>query len=191
MKTKEQTHNMPNNILVISEKLLRTKAPWKIENSYLGQLTKDHKVIIFDYDWNNTTFKKAAKQISLKLYDVCQTNYNHLTFASYGQDSKVLAELTKMGYKFDAAILINNPHEPSVFTPTLAHTSIYNFYNKKKLQNFSPEGAECSEYIKTIVPANLSNKIARQATACLVYQSYEQTHLSPIPAVFTQVSEIL
>lgn len=179
------TTTMPNNILVGSEKLFRTKAPWRINGSLFGQMTKDHDVLLFDYNYDNKTHLKMAKEISRKLYDMSQRAFNKMVFIGIGSDCRIAAELNGLGFKFDAAVFINNTHPVNLYDPMLFSTAIYNFNTGAPQNLLHISGAECNETVKTFLPATMSNRLAREITGCLLYQTYEQTYLSETAPRFT------
>jgi hypothetical protein len=178
---------MPNNILIGSEKLFRTRAPWRIDNSLLGQMTNDHDVILFNHNKENTSHMEKAKEIGKILYRKLQRQYNKVIFIGYGSECRVAAELATLGFDLDAAAFLNNIHSPSVYDHMLASTAIYNFYTTPDYRFLQIRGAECNEMIPTFLPAHMSNRIATEIAACITYQTYEVTHLNPIPARFTTV----
>lgn len=178
---------MPKNILIGSQKLFRTQAPWRINGSLLGKLTNDHDVILFDYNINTQTHKEKAKQISKVLYDRLQKSYNKVTFVGLGTDCQIAPELSWMGFDIDALATINSPHDPFIYTCMFDHTAIYNFYTSRKYEQTKIKGAECNQYIPTLLPAHMSSRLATELSSCIIYQSYQQMYLSDIPARFTLV----
>ena len=179
---------MPNNILVGSEKLFRTKAPWKIERSLLGTITNDHHVLLFDECKDNKTYKKMVKKLARQLTYRNSIKTDKLIFIGLASDCKVVTSLyLDHGFKFDAAVLINNPYSPTKYDPIIDHCSIYNFYTKPGYEMLSIEGAEVNELVKTRLPAHMSNRLAQEVFGCLLYQTYERTYLSSIPAIINYV----
>ena len=179
---------MPNNILVGSEKLFRTKAPWKINKSLLGTITNDHQVLLFDECKDNKTYKKTAKKIAKQLTYMNTIETDKLIFIGIGDDCRVVMDLyLSHGFKFDAAVLINNLYSPSRYKRILDHCSIYNFYTKPEYEMLDIEGAEVNEYVKTKLPAHMSNRLAQEVFGCLLYQTYERTYLDNVPAIITYV----
>ena len=49
------------------------------------------------------------------------------------------------------------------------------------------EGAEVNEYVKTKVPAHMSNRLAQEVFGCLLYQTYDRTYLDNVPAIIRYV----
>jgi len=179
---------MPNNILVGSEKLFRTKAPWKIDRSLLGTITNDHLVLLFDQCKDNKTYKKTAKKLAKQLTYMNTIQTDKLIFIGIGNDCRVVMDLyLNHGFKFDAAVFINNLYSPSKYEPILDHCSIYNFYTKPEYKMLDIEGAEVNEYIKTKLPAHMSNRVAQEVFGCLLYQTYERTYLDNVPAIIRYV----
>jgi hypothetical protein len=179
---------MPNNILVGSEKLFRTKAPWKIDRSLLGTITNDHLVLLFDQCKDNKTYKKTAKKLAKQLTYMNTIQTDKLIFIGIGNDCRVVIDLyLNHGFKFDAAVFINNLYSPSKYEPILDHCSIYNFYTKPEYKMLDIEGAEVNEYIKTKLPAHMSNRVAQEVFGCLLYQTYERTYLDNVPAIIRYV----
>ena len=182
------TITMPNNILVGSEKLFRTKAPWKIERSLLGTITNDHQVLLFDQCKDNKTYKKTAKRLAKQLTYMNKVQTDKLIFIGLGNDCRVVMDLyLNHGFKFDAAVFINNLYSPSKYDPILDHCSIYNFYTNKEYEMLNIEGAEVNEYVKTKVPAHMSNRLAQEVFGCLLYQTYDRTYLDNVPAIIRYV----
>lgn len=178
---------MPNNILVGSEKLFRTKAPWKIERSLLGQMTKDHEVLLFEYDPSEKTHSKMAKQIARRLYDISQREYNKMIFIGLESDCRVASELHQLGFRFDAVVLINNIHAVNIFDKMLPTTAIYNFSTGTDKDMLYINGAECNQLVKTFLPAHMSNRLATEIAGCVLYQTYEQTYLSNVAPKFISI----
>lgn len=179
---------MPNNILVGSEKLFRTKAPWKIERSLLGTITNDHQVLLFDQCKDNKTYKKTAKRLAKQLNYRSDFNTDKFIFIGLGNDCRVVMDLyLNHGFKFDAAVFINNLYSPSKYDPILDHCSIYNFYTNKQYEMLNIEGAEVNQYIKTRLPAHMSNRLAQEVFGCLLYQTYERTYLNNTPGIISYV----
>jgi hypothetical protein len=111
-----------------------------------------------------------------------------LIFIGIGDDCRVVMDLyLNHGFKFDAAVFINNLYSPSKYEPILDHCSIYNFYTKPEYKMLDIEGAEVNEYIKTKLPAHMSNRVAQEVFGCLLYQTYERTYLDNVPAIIRYV----
>jgi hypothetical protein len=179
---------MPNNILVGSEKLFRTKAPWKIERSLLGTITNDHHVLLFDECKDYKTYKKTAKKLARTLTYKNDIKTDKLIFIGLGNDCRVVIDLyLNHGFKFDAAVFINNTYSPTIYDPIIDHCSIYNFYTNQSYEMLSIDGAEVNEFIKTRLPAHMSNRLAQEVFGCLLYQTYERTYLDNTPGIISYV----
>lgn len=188
---------MPNNILVGSEKLFRTNVPWRINKSLLGMIGTDHDMILFEQDYTETK-TRLAKRLSKIIFNKAQRQYNKMIFIGLEDDTIMLVELAKLGFKFDAAFLINNKHDPKLFQTEeiFAHTAIYNFYTNRAVNNFfdkgyNPfdiQGAEVNQYTPTLLPAHISSRLAAEVWACLVYGVYKQNSLGQNPATLTFVT---
>ena len=188
MKERSQmtTTTMPNNILIGSEKLFRTRAPWRINKSLLGQITNDHNVVLFDYD-PDITHKKKSKEIVRKIYNKLQRNQGKVIFVGLGTDCRIAAEMAWLGFDIDAAVFVNNLHSPSLYDHMFDNTAIYNFYTSQDYKFLEIDGAECNEFVKTNLPAHMSNRLATEIAGCLMYQTYEVTYMNPTPARFITV----
>lgn len=180
---------MPNNTLVASSKLFRTKAPWRINGSLMGQITKDHDVILFSHDPQEITYEKMSKKIGRYLYHRVQREVQHLTFIGYEGECRLVSDLyNTMGFKFDSAVLINNTHPHSVYDAILAHTKIFNLWTKTDSPYGPMNGAEENQYVKALMPAHMSNRLASEVSGCLIYGSYDQNYLENNRPIFNYVS---
>ena len=181
MTTEIQTPTMPNNILVGSEKLFRTKAPWRINSSMLGQLSRDHRLLLFNTDNDKELNRGKMAFLSLRLFEETQKEYNKLTFIGLEHECRVALDLyERKGFTFDCVVLVNNPYPQSMFDPILAHSAIYNFWTKTT-NNYGPfAGAEINEYIKTKLPAHVSNRLALEVSGTLVYGAYGLDYLNDV-----------
>ena len=171
---------MPNNIMVGSEKLFRTKAPWRLNSSFIGQLSKDHRLLLFKTMFTDVDYRHSlnVNRISKELYNISQVSHEHLTFIGLGQDTQVLLDLhDRYGFKFDTAILINNTVPVHNIDPLLPFCAVYNFWTKDMGFDNRIEWAEVNQYVKTKIPAHLSNRLALEVAGCLIYDRYEQTYL--------------
>lgn len=178
---------MPNNILIGSEKLFKTKAPWRIEKSLLGQITNDHNVILFNHDTQVLTHRRKAKDIGNTLYRTLQNHNGKIIFIGLGEECAIAPELVSLGFNLDAAIFVNNNHATNIYNNLIPQTAIYNFYTSQEYKYFDIQGAECNQYVKTILPAHMSNRLATEIAGCLIYQTYEVTYLNKTPAQFQTV----
>lgn len=180
---------MPNNTLVASSKLFRTKAPWRINGSLLGQITQDHDVVLFSHDSGKEPYEKMAKKIGRYIYPRLQRQVTNLVFIGYEHECRILADLhTTMGFKFDCAVLVNNIHDPAIYDTVLAHTAIYNFWTKEQDPYGPIGGAEENEYVKTLLPAHMSNRLAQEISGCLLYGFYNQDYLESNKPIFNYIS---
>ena len=171
---------MPNKILVGSEKLFRTKAPWRINNSFIGQLSKDHRLLLFNTQFSDVNYRHNlyTNRLSQKLYNMSYNVDGPMTFIGLGQDTQVLLDLyNKYGFKFDTALLINNTVPVGKIDPLLPFCAVYNFWTKDMGFDNHIEWAEANQYVKTKIPAHLSNRLAMEVAGCLIYERYEQTYL--------------
>jgi hypothetical protein len=185
------TNTMPNNILVGSEKLFRTKAPWRISNSLYGEMTKDHSCILFNYNLNVLSPTKVAKHIGRHIYDKAQHPYEKITFIGIGRDTEILYKLNELGFVFDAAVLVNHEMNPKMFEAGFERTAIYNFCTKvHEYKDSIIQGAECNEYVRTYVPAHMSNRLAKEIFGNVVYQSYEVNYLNDVVPTFKYLEDI-
>jgi hypothetical protein len=182
-----KSHNMPNNILIGSEKLFRTRAPWRINKSLLGQMTNDHDVILFNHDKEDTPHLQKAKEIGKILYEKQRRHYDKVIFIGIGSDCRIAAELAWLGFNVDAAAFINNVHSPSNYDHMFDHTAIYNFYTSQDYKFLKIEGAECNQFVQTSIPAHMSTRLATEIAACITYQTYEVTHLNKTPGRFLTI----
>lgn len=179
---------MPNNILIVSEKLLKTQAPWRIQGSLIGQLTPDHDVIAYESLLDLDTYSRSAKKIVPVLYNRLQRSYNKISFVGFDSDSKILLDLVvRNNFHIDVAAIINNTAGRDFFTPLLASTKLYNFYTRKHFARFEIEGAEINEYVRTILPPHMSNRLAKEIAACIIYDGYEELSLPKVVPTFTYV----
>ena len=181
------TTTMPNNILIGSEKLFRTKAPWRINRSLLGQITNDHNVILFNHDPQVLTYKRKAKDIGLSVYRTKKPSEGKIIFIGLGEECAIAPELVSLGFELDAAVFVNNNQPTNIYDNLLAQTAIYNFYTSEEYSFLNIQGAECNQYVKTYLPAHMSNRLATEIAGCLIYQTYEATYLTSTPAVFSTI----
>jgi hypothetical protein len=101
-----------------------------------------------------------------------------LVFIGLGQDTQVLLNLyNKYGFQFDTALLINNTVAVKHLDPLLPFCAVYNFWTKDMGFDNRIEWAEANQYVKTKIPAHLSNRLALEVAGCLIYERYEQTYL--------------
>jgi hypothetical protein len=162
---------MPNHILVGSEKLFRTKAPWRINNSLIGQLSADHRLLLFSTENTKDYNKKITTKLSRSLYNECQREYKKLTFIGYENECRMVSDLqAHHGFKFDCVVLINNPFREAIYRELYQYGNLYNFYTKQDGVHLA--GADINEYVKTKLPAQMSNRLALEVLGCVLYGSY-------------------
>jgi len=131
---------------------------------------------------------RCQKKIGKYLYHRLQREIQHLTFIGYEHECRLVSDLyVTMGYKFDSAILINNIHDESVYQPVLGHTAIFNFWTKDEQPHGPIQGAEENVYVKTLMPAHMSNRLAQEVSGCLIYGWYNQNSLENNKPVFNYV----
>lgn len=154
----------------------------------MGQITKDHDVVLFDHDSAETTYDQMAKKIGKYIYPRLQRHTDNLVFIGYEHECRLVTDLyTTMGFKFDCAVLVNNIHDHAVYDLTLGHTAIYNFWTKDKEPYGPMNGAEENQYVKTLLPAHMSNRLAQEISGCLLYGFYNQNYLSPNKPIFNYI----
>lgn len=180
---------MPNNTLVASSKLFRTKAPWRISGSLMGQMTKDHDVLLFDHNPAQIPYDQMAKKIGKYMYPRLQRDVNNLVFIGYEHECRLLADLyTTTGFKFDCAVLVNNVYDQAMYDSVLGHTAIYNFWTKTQAPYGPIDGAEENEFVKTLLPAHMSNRLAQEISGCLLYGFYNLDYLDSNKPIFNYIS---
>ena len=162
---------MPNHILEGSEKLFRTKAPWRINNSLIGQLSADHRLLLFSTDNTKEYNKKITTKLSRALYKQCQKPYNKMTFIGYENECRMVSDLyEKHGFEFDCVVLIDNPFREPIYKSLYKTSRLYNFYTKQ--DGIHLAGAHINEYVNTKLPAQMSNRLALEVVGCLLYDGY-------------------
>lgn len=162
---------MPNHILVGSEKLFRTKNPWRINSSLIGQLSADHRLLLFTTDNTKDYNRKITTKLSRVLYKQCQKPYNKMTFIGYKNECRMVTDLyEKHGFKFDHVVLIDNTFREPMYKDLYKHSLLYNFFTD--LEGVYLAGAHINEYVKTKLPAHLSNRLALEVVGCLLYDGY-------------------
>jgi len=188
MTTNKQTPTMPNNILVGSEKLFRTKTPWRVNSSMLGQLSRDHRLLLFNTDNDKEFNRTKMAYLSVRLFEETQKHYNKLTFIGLEHECRVVVDLyEKKRFIFDNVVLINNTYPESMFDPIFAHSAIYNFWTKQK-NNYGPiAGAEVNQYVNTKLPAHVSNRLALEVSGTLIYGAYNMDYLNQTYSPITYI----
>jgi len=170
-QNKMTTPTMPNHILVGSEKLFRTKAPWRLNSSLIGQLSADHRLLLFSTDNKKDYNKTITTKLSRKLYNQSQKNYNKVTFIGYENECRMVADLSSLhGFNFDCVILINNTFKEPMYRELYGKTKLYNFYTNQN--GIYLAGADINEHVKTKLPAHMSNRLALEVSGCMLYDCY-------------------
>lgn len=173
------TITMPNNYLICSEKFLRTRAPWKLDSSILGQLSNDHYMATFS-SANVDDPEELALTLGKSLRsDIESKDISNFVFVGYGTDCALLPLLQKQAkIKFNVAILVNNT-EPQDTYKALSKTCVfYNIFTKPALFNNSISWAKVQEYIPTKLPAYMSSKVSLSIAGLLTYDYYKVNYLT-------------
>lgn len=172
-------HTMPNNYLICSEKFLRTKAPWKLNSSLLGQLSNDHYVASFDSS-STQDLKELATTIAKPLRSsIKDKDIEHFVFVGYGDDCAILPLLEKQAkIKFSAAVLVNNT-EPYETYKAMSKTCVfYNIVTKPNLVGNAAKWSKILEFAPSKLPAYMSSKISLTIASFLVYDFYKVNYLT-------------
>jgi hypothetical protein len=173
-KETDKSSTMPNKFVLGSRKLFDTKAPWRLNDSFLGRLSSDHYIAMFTapkgtdmYGYGTEIYKKLSKALR-------SHNFEHKVFVGYKHDCLLLPTLKlQFNITFDAAFFIDNPYPQQAYESILKETKIYNIYsNEKNALDYLP-AAKVNQFIPTLLPANMSNRIALEATALLMYDVYD------------------
>lgn len=170
---------MPNKFVLSSRKLFDTKAPWKINNSLLGQLKTDHYIALYDlsnkdtYDYGTEIYKRLSK--ILKNFP-----FENKVFIGYKKDC-LLAPSLKVQFKidFDTVILIDNPYPQQAYDPILKSSNIYNISTREKNALDYLPAAKINQLIPTMLPAHMSNRVHLETTGILTYGVYNTNYISP------------
>ena len=181
MTTETNIPTMPNNILVGSEKLFRTKSPFTINSSFIGQLSRDHRLLLFNTGNDKDLNRGKMSYLSLRLYEETQKPYNKMIFIGLDYECRAVVDLYQTkGFIFDCVVLINNPYSAGFYDSIYPHSQIYNFWTKTKntLGYFS--GAEVNQQVKTLLPAHMSNRLALEVSGTLTYGFYNEDYLQDI-----------
>ena len=173
---------MPNNLVICSDKFLRTKAPWKIDDSLMGQLKHDHMVVTFDsslYDGNYDQLRKDIAKPIKKL--ISKYEFQYIVFIGIGDDCQLAYSLyVDSDIDLDTVFMVNNPFDTNLYNSIFNHCAIYNLYTKPELSNRYFEGAEANQYIKTRIPAHMSNRVALEISGLLMYDRYCVDYFTPV-----------
>lgn len=175
---------MPNHILVGSEKLFRTKAPWRIDSSLIGQLSADHRLLLFSTDNIKDYNKKITTKLSRALYRLSQKKYDKVTFIGYENECRMVSDLHSVhGFVFDCIVLINNTFKEPMYQDMYNQGKFYNFYTNQNGIHLAR--ADINQYVNTKLPAHMSNRLALEVSGCVLYDCYnvnklEQNYSKPI-----------
>lgn len=177
--TKETTGStMPNKFVLGSRKLFDTKAPWRINNSLIGQLNTDHYIAMFDrsakdtYDYGIEIYKRLSR--ILKNFP-----FENKVFIGYKRDCLMAPSLkTQFKIDFDTVILIDNPFPQQAYDPILKTSNIYNISTKERDALDYLPSAKVNQMVPTILPAHMSNRVHLEATGLLIYGAYNTNHIS-------------
>lgn len=164
---------MPNNLLVCSEKLLRTKTPWKLDTSILGLLSNDHYIVSFNTpDMDN--IEESINDISKPLRAfVKDKDIDKRVFIGYGKDCSLLPLLNKnLNTKFDVAVFVNNTEPQEVYKSLSKTCVVYNIFTKPQLFNNAISWARVNQYVATKLPAYISSKVSLEVAGLLMYDFY-------------------
>lgn len=178
---------MPNNFVLGSDKLFGTKAPWKLNDSLLGQLKNDHYIHTFSTQDNN--FVKEGQRIHRGIRKTLKDNvFEHKVFIGYGKDCVFASALyLQYGIEFDTIFLVNNLNSPQVYEPVIKFAALYNIYTKPGLSNKIVPWAECNQYIRTTQPAYMSNRVALEITGLLMYDRYNVDYFTNNQSILTEI----
>lgn len=172
-------HTMPNNYLICSEKFLRTKAPWKLNSSLLGQLSNDHYVASFDSSSVRDVKELATTMAKPLRSSIKDKDIGHFVFVGYGDDCAVLPLLEKQAkIKFSAAVLVDNT-EPYETYKAMSKTCVfYNIVTKPNLVGNAAKWSKILEFVPSKLPAYMSSKISLTIASFLVYDFYKVNYLT-------------
>lgn len=178
---------MPNNFVLGSDKLFGTKAPWKLDDSLLGLLSRDHYIATFSCGQEN--FVEEGNKISKGIRKILKAHtFEHKVFIGYGDDCKFAPSLAlQSGLEFDTVFLINNPHPAQIYNSVAHFAMVYNIFTKPKLANRTIEWAECNQYIKTLQPAHMSTRVALEITGLLMYDRYNVDYFTDNKSILIEI----
>ena len=173
------THTMPNNYLICSEKFLRTKAPWRLNNSLLGQLSDNHYIASFDSS-NNETIQKLAMKIAKSLRtDIKDKNIENFVFVGLEKDCALLPLIEQYAkIKINVAVLVNNTEPQDTYSKMAKSCVFYNIFTKPDSINHFIKSAKVNEYINTKLPAHMSSKVSLSIAGLLTYDYYKVNYLT-------------
>lgn len=162
-------------LLVGSQKLLNT-------NNILVEFSKDHDIIQFSYN-PNETLEKNTRLLWRHIRMYIASPYQKLTFMGIGQECNLMYELyDKKNLVFDAGVFVNykDPVDGKVSLQlqkdmSLAGTKIYTYstYNKKEHPVVISQSHQALPLYSTI----RSQRLAKEIYGCVVYGSYCENYL--------------
>jgi hypothetical protein len=82
--------------------------------------------------------------------------------------------------EIDTVFLVNNPFDTKLYNSIFAQCAIYNLYTRPELSNRYFEGAEANQYIKTLIPAHMSNRVSLEISGLLMYDRYCVDYFTPV-----------
>lgn len=179
---------MPNNFMIISDRLLRTKAPWRLNDSLFGSLSKDHWIVSIDTQkYDNFDFgQKIYKSISKILKN---HTFEKKVFIGYRHDCDLLSSLwLQFNISFDAAIFIDNIHPAMVFESVPKQTTIYNLSSKREFPRIP--FAVLNQHVKTHLPSHMSKRMAQEAFGILLYGVYNKNFLDDSNSKYLDLSKV-
>lgn len=182
-------HTMPNNYLVCSEKFLRTKAPWRMDGSLLGQLSNDHYIASFDSSLKED-LEELAVDVSRSLrQDLKGKDVDNVVFVGYESDCALLPLIQKHSkIKFDAAVLVNNKEPKETYKSMLKTCVFYCVFTKPKLIGNTAKWAKIVDFAPTKIPAYMSSKTAYTVASFLIYDFYKVNYLTKTPSTVIELN---
>ena len=179
---------MLNNLVLCSDKLIDTKAPWRLDDSLIGQLSHDHYIVSISQGQEDN-FVKYGEKINNKIKKMLKDNsFENKVFIGYGKDCQLVASLyLQYGIKFDYAFFVNNPHPAKIYDTIFSFCAIYNIYTKPELSNRIIAGAECNQYIKTLLPAYMSKRVGLEIAGLLMYDAYKVDYFTENRSILIEV----
>lgn len=172
-------HTMPNNYLICSEKFLRTKAPWKLNSSLLGQLSDDHYIASFDSSEGDDKEELVAKIAKSLRASVKGKDISNYVFVGLEKDCALLPALEKQAkIKFNVAFLVNNTEPQDTYKALSKSCVFYNVFTKPQLAGNLIQWAKVNEYVNTKIPAYMSSKVSLSIAGLLTYDYYKLNYLT-------------
>lgn len=180
------TNTMPNNILVGSERLFRSKNPWTIDNSLLGLLSPDHSLLLFNTDNRDSFDRNKVQSLSINLFNLSQVSHGKVLFIGLENECRVAVDLhERYGFNFDCVVLVNNPYDDVLYESLTKDTLLYNFYTNSN--GFDLAGADINQRIRTPLPVSMSKRLALEVYGCVLYGAYGQDSLNKNYGIVTYV----